>query len=89
MQQKAEQWGLLTKVVPPEDLATETKKLAERCLQVGGKAAAAVKHLLGQSWRLDLHALVEGIDRGRAASLETAEFSESMETYREKRKPRI
>ncbi len=86
---KAEQWGLLTKVVPPEDLATETKKLAERCLQVGGKAAAAVKHLLGQSWRLDLHALVEGIDRGRAASLETAEFSESMETYREKRKPRV
>ncbi|MBM4257148.1 MAG: enoyl-CoA hydratase/isomerase family protein [Deltaproteobacteria bacterium] len=86
---KAEQWGLLTKVVEPGRLAEETQKLAERCLQVGWKAAAAVKHLLAQSWTMDLQDLVAGIDHGRTASLETSEFSESMEVYREKRKPRI
>lgn len=86
---KAEQWGLLTKVVEPERLAEETQKLAERCLQVGGKAAAAVKHLLARSWQLDVQTLEEEIDRGRAASLQTSEFTESMELYREKRKPRV
>ena len=86
---KAEHWGLLTKVVEPERLSEETQKLAERCLQVGGKAATAVKHLLAHSWQLDAQTLEEEIDRGRAVSLETTEFSESMELYREKRKPRI
>ncbi|MGE0820713.1 MAG: enoyl-CoA hydratase/isomerase family protein [Candidatus Binatia bacterium] len=86
---KAEQWGLLTRVVAPENLETETRQLAERCLQVGWKAAAAVKHLLAQSWTLDPQELEEAIDQGRAASLESSEFSESMELYREKRKPRV
>jgi enoyl-CoA hydratase/carnithine racemase len=86
---KAEQWGLLTKLVEPERLTEETQKLAERCLQVGWKAAAAVKHLLARSWQLDLQTLEQEIDRGRTVSLETSEFSESMEMYREKRKPRV
>ena len=86
---KAEQWGLLTKVVEPERLAEETQKLAERCLQVGWKAAAAVKHLLARTWQLDVQTLEEEIDRSRAVSLETSEFSESMELYREKREPRV
>jgi len=86
---KAEQWGLLTRVVEPERLVEETQNLAERCLQVGWKAAAAVKHLLARSWQLDVQTLEEEIDRGRAVALETTEFSESMELYREKRKPRV
>jgi enoyl-CoA hydratase/carnithine racemase len=86
---KAEHWGLLTKVVEPDRLTEETQKLAERCLQVGWKAAAAVKHLLARSFTLDVRTLEEEIDRGRAVSLETTEFSESMQVYREERKPRI
>jgi|SRR5581483_7524524 len=86
---KAEQWGLLTRIVEPERLIDETQKLVERCLQVGWKAAAAVKHLLGRSWVLDTPTLEEEINRGRSASLETSDFSESMATYREKRKPRV
>lgn len=86
---KAEQWGLLTKIVEPERLAEETQKLAERCLQVGWKAATTAKHLLTRSWTLDTQTLEEEIDRGRSAALETSNFSESMEVYREKRKPRI
>ena len=56
---------------------------------MGWKAAAAVKHLLARSFTLDAQTLEEEIDRGRAVSLETTEFSESMQVYREKRKPRV
>lgn len=86
---QAERWGLLTKVVEPETLETETKKLVARCLQVGWKAAAAAKPLLRDAWSMDFATLVEEVDRARAVSIETGELSESMEIYREKRKPRV
>lgn len=86
---QAEHWGLLTKVVEPENLESETAKLLERCLKVGWKAAAATKHLLTQAWMLDSKTLAEEIDRARAASIETGELTESMQIYREKRRPRV
>ncbi len=86
---QAERWGLLTKIVEPENLAAETTKLVERCLKVGWKAAAATKHLLSQAGTLDSEALAVEIDRARAASIETGEFTESMQIYREKRKPQV
>jgi 2-(1,2-epoxy-1,2-dihydrophenyl)acetyl-CoA isomerase len=86
---RAEQWGLLTKVVEPGQLESETQKLAERCLQVGWKAAALTKHLLANAWSMDFEALVEEIEHARNASIETGELSEAMHVYREKRKPRI
>ncbi|MBI3301032.1 MAG: enoyl-CoA hydratase/isomerase family protein [Deltaproteobacteria bacterium] len=86
---QAERWGLLTKVVEPENLEAETTKLVERCLKVGWKAAAAAKHLLEQSWMLDNQTLTVEVDRARAASAETGELAESMQLYRERRKPRV
>ncbi|MGE0679348.1 MAG: hypothetical protein AB7P69_00340, partial [Candidatus Binatia bacterium] len=82
-------WGLLTKVVEPEALATETKKLVARCLQVGWKAATAAKPLLRDAWSMDFETLVEEVDRARAVSIETGELSESMQVYREKRQPKV
>ncbi len=86
---QAERWGLLTKVVEPEQLETETQKLVARCLQVGWRAAAVTKALLARAGELEFETLVEEVDRARAASVETGELSDSMQTYREKRKPRI
>jgi 2-(1,2-epoxy-1,2-dihydrophenyl)acetyl-CoA isomerase len=86
---QAERWGLLTKVVEPETLETETKKLIDRCLQVGWRAAAAAKPLLRNAWSMDFETLVEEVDRARAVSIETGELSESMQVYREKRRPRV
>jgi 2-(1,2-epoxy-1,2-dihydrophenyl)acetyl-CoA isomerase len=86
---QAERWGLLTKVVDPESLEAETKKLVDRCLQVGWKAAVAAKPLLRDAWSMDFATLVEEVDRARAASIETGELSESMQVYREKRRPRV
>jgi enoyl-CoA hydratase len=86
---QAERWGLLTRIVERENLEVETTKLAERCLKVGGKAAAVTKQLLLQAGLLDNEALAVEIDRARAASLETGELTESMQFYREKRRPRV
>ena len=86
---QAERWGLLTRVVEPENLEAETKKLVERCLKVGGKAAAAAKRLLTQTWQLDGATLTEAVDQARAASIETGEFTEAMQIYRERRKPQV
>jgi len=86
---QAEHWGLLTKVVEPETLESETAKLVARCLKIGWKAAAVTKHLLTQAWMLDSETLAEEIDRARAASIETGELTESMQIYREKRRPQV
>jgi enoyl-CoA hydratase/carnithine racemase len=86
---QAERWGLLTKVVEPEQLENETQKLIERCLQVGWRAAAVTKQLLARTWEMEFDTLVEEVDRARAASVETGELSDSMQIYREKRKPRV
>jgi len=86
---QAERWGLLTRIVEPENLEAETTKLVERCLKVGGKAAAATKDLLLRAGMLDSEALGAEIDHARAASIETGELTESMQLYREKHRPRV
>jgi 2-(1,2-epoxy-1,2-dihydrophenyl)acetyl-CoA isomerase len=86
---QAERLGLLTKVVAPETLEEETRKLIARCLQVGERAATVTKHVLRNAWSLEPGALAEAIDRARTASLETGELDEAMQDYREKRRPRV
>jgi 2-(1,2-epoxy-1,2-dihydrophenyl)acetyl-CoA isomerase len=86
---QAERLGLLTKIVEPEKLEAETAKLVERCLKVGWKAAAITKHLLAQSWSLSNEELAEAVDQGRAISIKTGELSESLQIYRDKRRPRV
>ena len=86
---QAERWGLLTRLVEPENLAAETAKLVARCLKLGGKAAATAKYLLVHSWALDNDTLAAEVENARMASIATGEFAESMQTYREKRKPQV
>ena len=86
---QADRLGLLTRLVEPEQLEAETQKLAERCLRIGGKAAAAAKHLLTRTWDLDTDALAAEIEKTRAAAVATGEFSEAMQIYREQRKPQV
>jgi enoyl-CoA hydratase/carnithine racemase len=86
---QADRLGLLTRLVDPEHLAAETQKLAERCVKVGGKAAAFAKHLLTRTWDLDAETLAREVENARAASVSTGEFSEAMHIYREQRKPQV
>jgi enoyl-CoA hydratase/carnithine racemase len=86
---QAERWGLLTRLVEPENLASETAKLVTRCLKLRGKAAALAKYLLVHSAEMDNDTLAEEVERARMASIATGEFNESMQIYREKRKPQV
>lgn len=86
---RALQWGLLTKVVEPGNLESETARLIERCLQVGWRAAAAAKHLLQRSWTLASETLEEEVKHARGAALDAGDFIESLRLYREKRQPRV
>ena len=86
---EAERWGLVTRLVEPGDLGAETDALVERCLQLGGKAAAGAKHLLHRTWELDNQALAAAIHRARASALEDGAFAASLEVYRDRRKPQV
>ena len=86
---QADRLGLLTRLVELEQLVVETQKLAERCLKVGGKAAAFAKHLLTRTWDLDAETLAREVEDARAASVSTGEFSEAMHIYRDQRKPQV
>ena len=86
---QAERWGLLTRVVEPADFERETQQLIVRCLQVGSRAATEAKHLLAKAASLDRAELTAAIDRARAAALETGEFAQSLQVYREQRKPQV
>ena len=86
---EAERWGLVTRLVEPGDLEAETDALVERCLQLGGKAAAGAKHLLHRAWDLDAEALAAAIHQARAAALEGGEFAASLQVYRDRRKPQV
>ena len=86
---EAERWGLVTRLVEPGDLAAETDALVERCLQLGGKAAAGAKHLLHRTWELDNQALAAAIHQARATALEDGAFAASLEAYRDRRKPQV
>lgn len=86
---QADRLGLLSRLIELDQLGVETQKLAERCLKVGRKAAASAKHLLTRTWDLDTETLTREIVNARVASVSTGEFSESMQVYREQRKPRV
>lgn len=86
---QAEQWGLLSQVVEPANFDQEVQKLIDRCLQVGGRAATEAKHLLAKAASLDREALAIAINEARAASLTTGEFAQSLQVYREQRKPQV
>lgn len=86
---EAERWGLLTRLVEPGDLEAETDALLDRCLRLGGKAAAGAKQLLHRAWELDAEALAGAIHHARAAALEDGAFDASLEVYREQRKPQV
>jgi enoyl-CoA hydratase/carnithine racemase len=86
---QADRMGLLYKIVEPQGLAEETQKLVQRCLQIGSKASILTKDLLHRAHQLDSQALAAEITQARRHALETGEFTQSMQVYRERHKPRV
>lgn len=84
---EAHRLGLVHEVVPPEDLADRVQALAKVIIANSPRSLAATKHLMAAQNRAWLDAAIaEGLE-ANAKSRETADFSEGVAAFLEKRKP--
>jgi enoyl-CoA hydratase len=87
--QKALEWGLVTQVVPAEDLGAQALALAERVLSRGPLAIRLAKLALNASARVDLDSglLIETL--AQAICFESADKQEGTTAFLEKRPARF
>jgi enoyl-CoA hydratase len=78
--------GIVDKVVPPEALLAECRKIAEACLANGPLAVAAVKNLVDRGLDLPLAAALDLEAKAFGDSFATADQKEGMKAFTEKRK---
>jgi 2-(1,2-epoxy-1,2-dihydrophenyl)acetyl-CoA isomerase len=85
----AERFGLVTRVVPPDDLATEARALADRLAALSPIGLALTKRALDQAWdaSLETHLETEAQLQGLAGA--TADHAEGIAAFVEKRAPRF
>ena len=84
--QVAEQWGLVSRVVPPEELMATARALAQRIAANPGHAVRLAKrlHREGMHTRLDTH--LEMAAGFQALSHQTQSHREAVDAFLEKRK---
>lgn len=85
--QEALDWGLLTKVVAPEDLFTEADTLANKLASGPLLAHSKIKELLLSSYANSLETQLEIESRGIAKCVSSSEGREGLQAFSEKRKP--
>lgn len=83
---RARELGLINRVVPLEDLAAETLKLAQRLAAGPAEALARTKALLNQSLETSLEAQLVAEQRSFAACGAHVDFSEGLAAFFERRK---
>ena len=82
----AERLGLVTSVVPPEDLAPEARAIAARLAELAPIALAQTKRALERSWSLDLPAALEEEAWRQGIAGGTADHAEGIAAFVEKRR---
>jgi enoyl-CoA hydratase len=80
--------GLVSKVVPHEELKEATRQMAEKVFQCGPTAMVLQKKLIAQWMDLSLSDAAEAGIRTFRECYRTAEPKEGMKAFLEKRKPR-
>jgi len=85
----AERYGLATRVVPPDQLADETRALARRLADGPGQALAMTKRMLNNEWAMDLASAIEAEAQAQALLLMSEDHKEFYRAFREKRPPRF
>ena len=80
-------WGLLTKVVADEDLATETDKVAAQLAAGPTEAYARARALLLSSYENGLECQLEQESRGISHCVGSADGQEGLAAFVERRKP--
>lgn len=84
---EAKAFGLVNWVVPDEDLAEETQKLATRLAQGPTHAYANTKRLLSQSFENTLAQQLSAEEESFAKCTATIDFPEGAQSFMEKRQP--
>lgn len=85
--QDAERFGLITRVVPPEQLMTATKEIASKLASGPTRAIALTKRALNKSVSSDLETVLEYESYIQEIAGATSDHIEAVKAFFEKRKP--
>lgn len=85
--QEAERWGLVCKVVPPEDLERETRIIAEHLAAGPPTAMKFSKRAVYKGLLTDLDSTMEYVGYCRALNAVSGEWQEGTAAFLEKRRP--
>lgn len=87
MAQEAEEWGIVTRVVPDDDLSENATELASQLAAGATKALGAAKRLLHIGWTETLETQMENETQTIADIARTADAREGIAAFMEKRSP--
>ena len=87
--QEAYEWGLVTRIVPDANLATEVAKLATELAAGASGALGAAKRLLHSGWTETLETQMEHETQAIAARAYTEDGREGIAAFLEKRAPQF
>jgi len=80
--------GLITEIVPPEQLLDRARELAAQLAELSPLSLLYTKRLLTEHARAELDLHIEAAIRENAGIRETADFREGIASFLEKRKPK-
>jgi 2-(1,2-epoxy-1,2-dihydrophenyl)acetyl-CoA isomerase len=80
-------WGIITRVVPDDELITESEKLARSLASGPSRAFGATKKLLLATTASDLGTQLEAESNAIVAATDTRDGQEGIRAFLEKRKP--
>jgi enoyl-CoA hydratase/carnithine racemase len=86
---QAEQWGLVSRVVPPDELMPAARAMAQRMAANPGHAVRLAKRLLRESLHTRLDTLLEMAAAFQALSHQTQDHREAVSAFLEKRPPQF
>ncbi|MFZ0759952.1 MAG: enoyl-CoA hydratase-related protein [Candidatus Sulfotelmatobacter sp.] len=84
---EAARMGLISEIVPPENLLTRARELAALLTENSPASLRATKQLLSEHARAELDVQIAAAVRENAAIRTTADFREGITSFLEKRKP--
>jgi 2-(1,2-epoxy-1,2-dihydrophenyl)acetyl-CoA isomerase len=85
--QQAYDWGMVNRVVKPEELDAETMKIAEYYAAAPTKAVALMKKMLNKSFHNDLDTMLEYEAYCQEIAGRSNDYKEGVAAFNEKRKP--
>ena len=85
----AERFGLVARVVPGDELATEAREMAVRLAGLAPAALAATKHALDRAWAIDLDRALDDEAYRQGVVGASADHAEGLSAFLERRPPRF